>query len=169
MKNIGSHLGGVYPVANPYWQLVAPEMTLTNIVLGDFFVFRPQVHILWRQAAYPKEDYDASAQVLSKHGPVVRANRISVPALHYQAGGCGQGQKRKRKDEAAREYLFNQWWTEDGSAVFCGSRNSQELRMYNGLQLIKDLDLQLGDAVSSLETVREADILITTAVGPRST
>merc|ERR1719331_2162772 len=82
-------LGGVFPTANATLTLGTDEFSTEHFILGDFFVAEPSSPCRFDNTMTLKEDYDYTCSHISKHGSVLRCNRMFLTVKHStNAGGA---------------------------------------------------------------------------------
>merc|ERR1719395_187963 len=93
-------LGGVFPTANPAMTMCFAEVSTEHFILGDFFVVDSSP-CRFDNTMTLKEDYDFTCSHISKHGSVLRCNRMLLHVKHAtNSGGAvavrdGKGEKER--------------------------------------------------------------------------
>jgi hypothetical protein len=120
-------LAGVLPTGNPTLTMGCEEFGTKNFILGDFFV-ADNSPCRFDETMTLKEDYDYTCSHISKHGSVLRCNRMVLTVRHYaNEGGAVDNRDAAGKRERANIEILQRKWP--GVFKMNVKRNSCEVLM----------------------------------------
>ena len=156
MRQVGAKLGGVAPHGSIHYLLQQPVVSMTAFVVGDFWIAEADLQVLWSESAWPKEDYDFTANTLKTYGLVARQNHLFVQCEHHVMGGDGTGAKRHKADINAASTLMKQFpkafvYGKACTAKKCTGRCKVTLR--NGAALSAECGDSLSSALSDVTDI----------------
>merc|ERR1712232_728362 len=103
-------LAGVLPTANATMTMGTDEYSTRHFVLGDFFV-ADKSPCRFDETMSLKEDYDYTCSHISKHGSVLRCNRMVLTVRHYaNEGGAVDNRDAAGKRERANIAILQEKW-----------------------------------------------------------
>jgi len=123
-------LAGVFPTGNPTMTMGFAEYSTQHFILGDFFVADTSP-VRFDETMSLKEDYDYTCQHISKHGSVLRCNRLLLTVRHYanQGGAVDNRDKAGKKERENIGILQRKW---PGVFKMNVKRPSEVLMNWNG-------------------------------------
>jgi len=120
-------LAGVLPTGNATMTMGTDEYGTQNFILGDFFV-ADKSPCRFDESMSLKEDYDYTCSHISKHGSVLRCNRMVLTVRHYaNEGGAVDNRDAAGKRERANIEILQRKWP--GVFKMNVKRNSCEVLM----------------------------------------
>jgi hypothetical protein len=120
-------LAGVLPTGNATMTMGSEEFGTQNFILGDFFV-ADKSPCRFDLSMTLKEDYDYTCSHISKHGSVLRCNRMLLTVRHYaNDGGAVDNRDGAGKRERANIEILQRKWP--GVFKLNVKRNSCEVLM----------------------------------------
>lgn len=120
-------LAGVLPTGNATMTMGCEEFGTDNFILGDFFV-ADKSPCRFDNSMTLKEDYDYTCSHISKHGSVLRCNRMLLTVRHYaNEGGAVDNRDAAGKRERANIEILQRKWP--GVFKMNVKRNSCEVLM----------------------------------------
>jgi len=120
-------LAGVLPTGNAAMTMGSEEFGTQNFILGDFFV-ADKSPCRFDESMTLKEDYDYTCSHISKHGSVLRCNRMVLSVRHYaNEGGAVDNRDAAGKRERMNIAILQRKWP--GVFKMNVKRNSCEVLM----------------------------------------
>jgi len=102
-------LAGVYPLGSCSRAFGGPAVTTRNFILGDFIVV-DNSPLRFDEEMTLKEDYDFTAHHITRHGGVLRCNRMTVAAKHHAPGGAESMRDKKGLEEQRNIAILQRKW-----------------------------------------------------------
>mmetsp|Transcript_31722 Transcript_31722/g.87611 ORF Transcript_31722/g.87611 Transcript_31722/m.87611 type:complete len:587 (-) Transcript_31722:189-1949(-) len=103
-------LAGVLPTGNATMTMGSDEYSTQHFILGDFFVADASL-CRFDASMTLKEDYDYTCSHISKHGSVLRCNRIVLTVRHYaNEGGAVDNRDAAGKRERENIEILQRKW-----------------------------------------------------------
>lgn len=109
-KKQAPRLAGVYPLGSCARAFAHDEQGMHHFILGDFLVV-DKSPVRFDNEMTLKEDYDFTCAHITKHGAVMRFNRLTIAAKHQtnDGGAVTQRDKKGKEEDKNIEILKRKW------------------------------------------------------------